>query len=241
MPAGAGTTGLSASSRVRLHAATDRAGPTVGIAASGSSTCSSIAAATLPPGAKTGTASALRPRSSSHRDTATRRSRIRASMRCSRSGVVTDERRVGGQAAGDNRGHSLGEEKASKALPSAVAWAGSVAAGGAACQAAARRLREVGDVVIVEDPEAGLGVEDLYQVRQHERRLRAHVHDEPTGRDPPQREPDTVAAVGGAFENPPGGEVADQSVCGRQGQPGRGGDLGERVAGHRRGTSAGSA
>jgi hypothetical protein len=34
-----------------------------------------------------------------------------------------------GLAAGDNRGHSLGEEKASKALPSAVAWAGSVAAG----------------------------------------------------------------------------------------------------------------
>ena len=81
----------------------------------------------------------------------------------------------------------------------------------------ARRLREVGDVVIVEDPEAGLGVENLYQVRQHERRLRAHVHDEPGGRDPPQREPDTVAAVGGAFENPPGGEVADQPVCGRQG------------------------
>jgi DNA-binding XRE family transcriptional regulator len=53
--------------------------------------------------------------------------------------------------AGDNRGHSLGEEKASKALPSVVAWAGSVAAGGASCQAAARRLREVGDVVIVED------------------------------------------------------------------------------------------
>jgi hypothetical protein len=41
---------------------------------------------------------------------------------------------------------------------------------GASCQAAARRLREVGDVVIVQDPEAGLGVEDLYQVREHERR-----------------------------------------------------------------------
>jgi hypothetical protein len=50
---------------------------------------------------------------------------------------------------------------------------------GASCQAAARRLREVGDVVVVEDPEAGLGVEDLYQVRQHGRRLGAHVHDEP--------------------------------------------------------------
>ena len=55
-------------------------------------------------------------------------------------------------------GTQPGGEKASKALPSAVAWAGSVAAGGASCQAAARRLREVGDVVIVEDPEAGLGV-----------------------------------------------------------------------------------
>jgi len=120
-----------------------------------------------------------------------------------------------GLAAGDNRGHSLGEEKASKALPSVVAWAGSVAAGGASCQAAARRLREVGDVVIVQDPEVGLGVEDLYQVREHERRLGAHVHDEPGGREPPQREPDTVAAVGGAFENPPGGEVADQSQISR--------------------------
>ena len=63
---------------------------------------------------------------------------------------------------------------------------------GASCQAAARRLREVGDVVIVQDPEAGLGVEDLYQVREHERRLGAHVHDEPTGRDRPQREPDAT-------------------------------------------------
>ena len=84
-------------------------------------------------------------------------------------------RNSAGLAAGDNRGHSLGEQKASKALPSAVAWAGSVGAGGASCQAAARRLREVGDVVIVEDPEAGLGVESLYQVRERERRLRAHV------------------------------------------------------------------
>ena len=38
-------------------------------------------------------------------------------------------RNSAGLAAGDNRGHSLGGEKASKALPSAVAWAGSGAAG----------------------------------------------------------------------------------------------------------------
>jgi transcriptional regulator with XRE-family HTH domain len=91
-------------------------------------------------------------------------------------------RNSAGLAAGDNRGHSLGGE-GEQGLAERGGMGRQLRGWGAFCQAAARRLREIGDVVIVQDPEAGLGVENLYQVRQHKRRLRAHVHDEPTGRD----------------------------------------------------------
>ena len=150
-------------------------------------------------------------------------------------------RNSAGLAAGDNRGHSLGEEKASKALPSAVAWAGSVAAGATACRGgrpAPARGRRRGDC---RGPRGGpRRRKPVPGPRAREAPARARPR-RTRGRDPPQREPDTVAAVGGAFENPPGGEVADQPVCGRQGQPVAAVISVRRVAGHRRGTSAGSA
>jgi hypothetical protein len=65
------------------------AGRTTGSSAAGSSTRTSIAAATRPPGPNTGTARALRSGSSSQRATASRLSRAIASARRNRSGAVT--------------------------------------------------------------------------------------------------------------------------------------------------------
>ena len=84
---------------------------------------------TLPPGPKTGTATPQAPASSSKRVTATRVSRVTARARRKRSGEVTVCAVYGRSPRMIVMSTTPGGEKASRARPSAVGWAGSVAAG----------------------------------------------------------------------------------------------------------------
>ena len=84
---------------------------------------------TSPPGPKTGIATPQAPASSSKRVTATRVSRVTASARRKRSGEVTVCAVYGRSPRMIVMSTTPGGEKASRARPSAVGWAGSVAAG----------------------------------------------------------------------------------------------------------------
>ena len=95
---------------------------------------------------------------------------------------------------------------------------------------AAARLLDVGHVALAQHAEPHVGVEGLRQVLQHEAGALLEAERRAArAADQPQRQPDAVVAVVGAFEDLPGGQLADEAVRGREGETGGGGDLGQCV------------
>src|SRR3712207_9021625 len=84
---------------------------------------------------------------------------------------------------------------------------------------ASARLLDVGHVALAQHAEPDVRVEGLRQVLEHEAGPLLQAERRAAGAaDQPQRQPDAVVAVVGAFEDLPGGQLADEAVRGREGE-----------------------
>ena len=192
---------------------------------------SSIAAATSPPGPNTGIATPQAPASSSKRVTATRVSRVTASARRKRSGEVTVCAVYGRSPRMIVMSTTPGGEKASSARPSAVGWAGSVAAGlNDVTGPWPGLLLDVGDLELLQHAQPGPAAGGGGEVLQHAgRALLEGGGAVGAARHHAQRQPRAVEPVRRALQQPPRGELGGEPVRGGDGQACEPSDLGEAV------------